>query len=146
MNCTSFVQSPSENNVGGGFQARRPGGHGAESEDDGNNPLARTMAQVADSDWEPRDHPANRALLSREDLDRHFGYGLEEAARRLGVCKTTLKRACRQAGLSPKDDETCPRECALHPCKIETVRGLSEPSFRFLGCFLRGGVLDTSSQ
>ena len=36
-----------------------------------------------------------RALVSREDLERHFGYSLAEAAARLGVCKTTIKRACR---------------------------------------------------
>ena len=70
-----------------------------ESEDEGNSPHEQPAAQ-ADNDWEPREHPANKALLSREDLDRHFGYGLKEAARRLGVCKTTLKRACRHATLS----------------------------------------------
>lgn len=78
----------------------RPACSGADSEDDGNSPIEQTAdqaaaAQAADSEWEPKEHPANRAILSREDLDRHFGYGLNEAARRLGVCKTTLKRACR---------------------------------------------------
>ena len=56
--------------------------------------MEQPTAQM-DSDWEPREHPANKALLTREDLDRHFGYDLNEAAHRLGVCKTTLKRACR---------------------------------------------------
>lgn len=68
-----------------------------ESEDEGISP--HEPPAVQDGDWEPREHPANKALLSREDLDRHFGYGLKEAAVRLGVCKTTLKRACRHATL-----------------------------------------------
>lgn len=36
-----------------------------------------------------------RALVSKEDLEKHFGYSLAEAAAQLGVCKTTIKRACR---------------------------------------------------
>lgn len=28
-------------------------------------------------------------------LQPHFGYGLKEAASRLGICPTTLKRTCR---------------------------------------------------
>nr|BBA57679.1 nitrate assimilation regulatory protein [Parachlorella kessleri] len=35
--------------------------------------------------------------LSLEDLQSQFGVGLKEAAARLGICPTTLKRACRQA-------------------------------------------------
>lgn len=37
----------------------------------------------------------SKASLTREDVEKHFGYGLKEAASRLGVCNTTLKRACR---------------------------------------------------
>lgn len=70
------------------------GAAGPESEDDCNSPGQQPATQP-DYDWEPREHTGNKALLTREDLDRHFGYGLKEAARRLGVCKTTLKRACR---------------------------------------------------
>lgn len=33
--------------------------------------------------------------LTLEDLQSHFGVGLKEAANRLGICPTTLKRACR---------------------------------------------------
>ena len=29
----------------------------------------------------------------------HFGLGLREAADRLGICATTLKRACRRVGI-----------------------------------------------
>ena len=74
----------------------KPSGSSRASEDDGHS-LQEPPVIQADNDWEPRENPASRALLSREDLDRHFGYGLKEAARRLGVCKTTLKRACRHA-------------------------------------------------
>ena len=90
-------------------KANRPG---ADSEDDGNSPNEQPAGQ--DCDWEPREHPTNKALLSREDLDRHFGYGLKEAARRLGVCKTTLKRACRHADFPlpslHENDENIPLE------------------------------------
>ncbi len=36
--------------------------------------------------------------LTLEDLQSQFGVGLKEAANRLGICLTTLKRACRWAG------------------------------------------------
>ena len=70
-----------------------------ESEDDGNSPKEQPAGR--DSDWEPREHPANKALLSCEDLDRHFCYGLKEASKMLAVSRTTLKRACRYAGFNP---------------------------------------------
>ncbi|GAB4817190.1 hypothetical protein N2152v2_004236 [Parachlorella kessleri] len=38
--------------------------------------------------------------LTLEDLQPHFGYGLKEAASRLGICPTTLKRTCRRLGIS----------------------------------------------
>ena len=41
----------------------------------------------------------SKAALTRQDLEKHFGYGLKEAAVRLGVCNTTLKRACRYNNL-----------------------------------------------
>lgn len=37
--------------------------------------------------------PGKRLRL--EDLQSQFGVGLKEAANRLGICATTLKRACR---------------------------------------------------
>lgn len=37
--------------------------------------------------------------LTIEDLQQNFGYGLKTAAMRLGVCATTLKRACRRFGI-----------------------------------------------
>ncbi len=33
--------------------------------------------------------------LTLADLQSQFGVGLKEAAARLGICPTTLKRACR---------------------------------------------------
>lgn len=33
--------------------------------------------------------------LTLDKLQHHFEYGLKEAATRLGVCTTTLKRVCR---------------------------------------------------
>lgn len=46
------------------------------------------------------DVPSGKALLKREDLVSHFGYSLIEAAERLGVSRTTLKRACRRYGIA----------------------------------------------
>ncbi|KAL4420427.1 hypothetical protein ABPG75_010083 [Micractinium tetrahymenae] len=37
--------------------------------------------------------------LTLADLQSHFGVGLKEAAARLGICPTTLKRACRRHGI-----------------------------------------------
>jgi hypothetical protein len=45
--------------------------------------------------------PAGRpgSKLSLEDLQGQFGVGLKQAASRLGICPTTLKRACRRHGI-----------------------------------------------
>lgn len=37
--------------------------------------------------------------LTFDQLKSQFGYGLKEAAGRLGICPTTLKRACRRNGI-----------------------------------------------
>ena len=37
--------------------------------------------------------------VTLQDLQNQFGYGLKEAAARLGICPTTLKRACRRFGI-----------------------------------------------
>lgn len=37
--------------------------------------------------------------LTYEDLEKHFGVGLKEAAAALKICPTTLKRACRRCGI-----------------------------------------------
>lgn len=39
------------------------------------------------------------ADLTLRDLQNHFGLGLKEAASALGICTTTLKRACRRHGI-----------------------------------------------
>ncbi len=50
--------------------------------------------------------------LRLEDLQGQFGVGLKEAASRLGICATTLKRACRCGGfatISPARAPLCER-------------------------------------
>eukprot|EP00210_Caulerpa_lentillifera_P000873 g844.t1 len=37
--------------------------------------------------------------LTYDDLQKHFKLGLKEAAAKLGICPTTLKRACRRNGI-----------------------------------------------
>lgn len=37
--------------------------------------------------------------LTYEDLQKHFHLGLKDAAGKLGICSTTLKRACRRNGI-----------------------------------------------
>ena len=55
---------------------------------------ADRMGKLAKKSSSDNFQPA-RALLSKADLEEHFGYNLAEAAAQLGVCKTTIKRACR---------------------------------------------------
>ena len=45
--------------------------------------------------------PSGKALLSKADLEANYSYSLNEAAVRLGVSRTTLKRACRYLETSP---------------------------------------------
>lgn len=42
---------------------------------------------------------ANGKALTLQDVQSVFGYGLKEAAQKLGVAATTLKRACRRFGI-----------------------------------------------
>ena len=44
-------------------------------------------------------NPKSGVNLTFQDLQSHFGVGLKEAAAALGVCVTTLKRACRRHGI-----------------------------------------------
>ena len=47
------------------------------------------------------DHPSNAALilLDLENLRPHFHLPLGQAAKKIGVCKTALKKACRKIGI-----------------------------------------------
>ena len=47
------------------------------------------------------DHPSNSALilLDIENLRPHFHLPLGQAAKKIGVCKTALKKACRKIGI-----------------------------------------------
>ena len=72
------------------------------NEDDRNEEESRPggpTSMAEDEQWEPKSSTGgqNKAGLTKEDLEKHFGLGLKEAALQLGVCNTTLKRACRQA-------------------------------------------------
>ena len=45
-------------------------------------------------------HQPAPVLLTAESLQEHFMLPLNEAAKRLGVCETSLKGACRKIGIS----------------------------------------------
>eukprot|EP00877_Chromochloris_zofingiensis_P001109 jgi/Chrzof1/1099/Cz01g40030.t1 len=58
-----------------------------------------------EGNYEMRRHGSSRPLgagrkLTYEDLQAQFGLGLKEAAANLGICATTLKRACRRNGIT----------------------------------------------
>lgn len=73
-------------------QGSRPIQQGSDDEDASQTPSPKTLGlDTADV----KISPVSKALLTKEDLEKHFDLGLKEAARRLGVCNTTLKRACR---------------------------------------------------
>ena len=78
---------------------------GMESDDERNEEESRPggpTGMAEDEQWEPKSSSGgqNKAGLTKDDLERHFGIGLKEAAIQLGVCNTTLKRACRQGALA----------------------------------------------
>ena len=63
------------------------------------------------------------ASLTFEDLQSHFGVGLKEAAAALGICVTTLKRACRRHGI-----QRWPRRALAKVSKaLEEVNGKVPP-------------------
>ena len=81
-------------------QARHSGtGHQSSGDLEGGADESPSTARASKGERETRGASSSRAALTKEDLEKHFGYGLSEAARRLGVCNTTLKRACRFAHL-----------------------------------------------
>eukprot|EP00887_Chlorella_sp_A99_P004335 scaffold15.g4335.t1 len=76
---------------------------GGESED-----MSEEQEEEEEEDDEDYEAPAKSGKgatskpgvrLRLEDLQSQFGVGLKEAAARLGICPTTLKRACRRHGI-----------------------------------------------
>ncbi|KAK9868521.1 hypothetical protein WJX84_003456 [Apatococcus fuscideae] len=54
-------------------------------------------SDIGDDEDDMLDDSGKRLQL--QDLQVQFGVGLREAAKRLGICPTTLKRACRRHGI-----------------------------------------------
>ena len=71
-------------------------GDGSEADNDA------SISKKADALQAPSDvaAAAGKSLLTKLDLESHFSYSLSEAAKRLGVSNTTVKRACRLVAAS----------------------------------------------
>ncbi len=127
---------------GGGSGARGGGGaagmsgvvkneQGTEEGDDDALGAASDGDEDDDSDGDEnggRGNHKNRAdggagkRLRFEDLQAQFGLGLKEAAANLGICATTLKRACRRHGI-----KRWPRRQIVKLSKALTQMGYSGP-------------------
>ena len=57
--------------------------------------LVRPTSRAAGSSQHGQGRGMRGLQLHLKDLQAQFGLGLEDAAKKLGVCATTLKRACR---------------------------------------------------
>lgn len=73
--------------------------------------------------------------LTYKDLAKHFGVGLKEAAATLGICPTTLKRACRRNGIerwpsrhATKSSEKPKDDCAVTALKQDPTQPEKSPS------------------
>ncbi|KAL4424685.1 hypothetical protein ABPG77_004492 [Micractinium sp. CCAP 211/92] len=99
---------------GAAVQEDAQGGRGADSEDfsadeddedgsDGEGRRGGKSVRGGASSQRSRRRAGNPGKpgvrLTLADLQSHFGVGLKEAAARLGICPTTLKRACRRHGI-----------------------------------------------
>lgn len=63
------------------------------------SPLGTSLDDAPEDLVYPKKAQAQGRKLTMEDLQQHFNVGLKEAASRLGICPTTLKRACRRFGI-----------------------------------------------
>lgn len=79
----------------GGQNSSGEGSEGCEEDMEGGQPTG-----VQDGAVPAAEAVYGKSMLTKSDLEDHFAYSLTEAARRLGVSNTTVKRACRQNFLS----------------------------------------------
>lgn len=60
-------------------------------------------------------------------VQAYFGYGLRDAAQRLNICPTTLKRACRRHGIQRWPRRQIVKETRRHAHAADSARSL-EPT------------------
>lgn len=87
---TSLQTRPQQSHL---EQAHQSSGEGSEGDDEVLVPEQQGSPQ---GDAAPAEEAAyGKSSLTKSVLEAHFIYSLSEAARRLGVSNTTVKRACR---------------------------------------------------
>ena len=116
-----------QTNVGSMFQAVPPTGMTA----DGDQMLDREKLEellhtLSANKFRKKRRPkmGSGKHLTYQDLEKHFGVGLKQAAAALGICPTTLKRACRRNGIDRWPNRQSTKGAAvgsLDPSKVPTA-------------------------